>query len=258
MAEIKLYYYLKRMDEELQDELKPKLEDGVDLDGLTQVGETQSSALKIGMIHASQRQNAILKNQITNINFDLIILLIQGAGKPKETNQKYQKEYPKIEMIWECGTEYLIEYFEQVQLYLKETPPQDWHPQGWIAPESHYLAALALLCAGYLTVHSKLNLSQDLPEAMIAEIQKSLTIKQERVSQVSWWLEPLGIWDKTTQKLDGEAWEEFEQKLTQAWYTQANEAIPDALNELLKAIQEDSLKQPQIVADAYSAIAANC
>ena len=92
-SEIEIYYYLKRMDEDLQDELKPKLKGYINLDSRSaNLNGTLSSNPKVGIIHASQRNNSQLQNQISNINFTLIIFyfkMTQSLMKMLQELNKY-------------------------------------------------------------------------------------------------------------------------------------------------------------------------
>ena len=256
MSEPEIYYYLKRMDADLQDELKPKLKNYINLDCPTLVNVTSSSSPKIGIIHASQRNNADLRQQMDCLNFSLIVFLIQEAGKPKEATLKYQKEFPNVPVFWDCGTEYLIENFKKLENYLQETPG-NWNIEGWIAPEFQYLTALAILCQGYLAIHSESEKFAGLSDSLISQVKKNLNNKQEQVSKARWWLEVFGLWDEQNQRINAEKWEQFEIEITQEWDNQRNEEMPNALIQLLKAIAErqTELKKPQVVAEAYRAIA---
>ena len=251
-SEMEIYYYLKRMDEDLQDELKPKLKGYINLDSRSaNLNGTLSSNPKVGIIHASQRNNAELRNKVNNINFTLIIFLIQGAGEPKEANEKYQAEFPNA-LIWECGTEYLIEHFAELEKYLIENH-NNWSIEGWTATEFQQLSALIILCQGYLAIYEKW---EELSEAIVDEIKKNMSRKKERASEASWWLEGLALWDEENQKINREKWEKFERDIAHEWENQSNEPIPDALIELLEAIKETpiKLKQPQLVAEAYQSV----
>jgi len=254
-SEIEIYYYLKRMDEDLQDELKPKLRGYINLDSHSaNLNGTLSANPKVGIIHASQRNNAELRNQINNINFNLIIFLIQGAGMPKETNKKYQEEFPNV-LIWECGTEYLIQHLSKLENYLRENQ-NNCRIEGWTATEFRQLSALTILCQGYLVIYEGWS---ELSAAIVDEIRKDLNRKKERVSEASWWLDGLALWDEENQKINREKWEKFERDIAQEWENQSNEQIPDALIQLLNAIKETpiKLKEPQLVAEAYQSIAVN-
>ena len=249
-SEIEIYYYLKRMDEDLQDELKPKLKGYINLDSRSaNLNGTLSSNPKVGIIHASQRNNSQLQNQISNINFTLIIFLIQGAGKAKQANKKYQKEFPNV-LIWECGTEYLIQHFARLEKELTENSP-NWHLKNWIATELNQLSALKIICQGYLAIYDRCE--EDLPESIVSVIRNNLKAKKERVSEASWWVEGLGLWDQENQTIN---WEKFERDLAQEWESQSNEQMPAALIQLLNAIKETpiKLKQPQLVAEAYQSV----
>ncbi|HAX78045.1 MAG TPA: hypothetical protein DCY88_20040 [Cyanobacteria bacterium UBA11372] len=248
-SEIEIYYYLKRMDEDLQDELKPKLKGYINLDSRSaNFNGTLSSNPKVGIIHASQRNNAELQNKISKINFNLIIFLIQGAGKAKEANKKYQKEFPNV-LIWECGTEYLIQHFERLEKELTEKSP-NWRLENWIATELNQLSALKIICQGYLAIYDR---CEDLPESIVSEIRKNLNAKKELVSDASWWVDGLGLRDKDNQTIN---WENFERDIAQEWESQSTEQIPEALIQLLNAIKETpiKLKQPQLVAEAYQSV----
>lgn len=270
MAEPEIYYYLKRMDEDLQDELKPKLKKYINLDSRhTPITVTTSSGSRIGLIHASQRNNVDLKNKVNAFNLDLIIFLIQGAGKPKESTQKYKEEFPTVQICWDCGTEYLIETFERLENYLKGNPLKQWNLEGWIAPEIQQLSALAILCQGYLAVYAECEDWEkdeklapvyeqfEWPEFQsdpsIFEVRKNLKNKKDRVGEARWWLDTFELWDEENQALDREKWEKFERDITQEWYAQAEEQMPGVLIDFLKAIEERAtdLKQPKIVADVY-------
>lgn len=247
-SEVEIYYYLKRIDEDLQDELKPKLRNYINLDSRSaNLNGSVSSNLKIGIIHRSQRNNADLKNKIIQINFNLIILLIQGAGIPK-ASIKYQEEYPNVK-VWECGTEYLIDRFDQLESQLTQNK-NNWI-ESWIAAELNQISALALLCQGYLAIYDG---CEELPEDIVSVITKNLTKKKERVSEASWWLEALA-WDEESNKINWEKWEEFKRDIAGEWEAQYGE-LPDALVQLLKAISENQtkLKQPQLVASAYQSV----
>lgn len=252
-SEIEIYYYLKRMDEDLQDELKPKLKYYINLDtrSANNLNGTLSYKPKIGIIHGSQRNNIDFKNKITNINFNLIILLIQGAGIPKEATQKYKTEFPN-NIIWECGTEYIIQHFERLEKQLKENP-NNWKLENWIAAELNQLSALSLLCQGYLSIYEEW---EELSADIVDEIRKHLKLKKERVSEASWWLDGLALWDEENQKINQEKWEKLQMDIAQEWETKSNEQMPDALIQLLNAIKETpiKLKQPQLVVEAYQSI----
>jgi hypothetical protein len=256
MPDPEIYYYLKRMDADLQDELKPKLKNYINLDCQTPVDVTSSSSPKIGIIHASQRNNAELRQKMDNLNFNLIIFLIQEAGKPKEVTLKYREEFPNVPVFWDCGTEYLIEHFDRLKNSLQETP-DNWNLEGWIAPEFQYLSALAILCQGYLAIQSKSGEFASLSESCISQIKKNVRNKQEQVSEARWWLEVFGLWDEANQIINAEKWEQFEIEIAQEWNSQTNAEMPDAIIQLLQAIAErqTELKKPQIVAEAYRAIA---
>ena len=253
-SEIEIYYYLKRMDEDLQDELKPKLKRYINLDSRSHnLNVMLSLNPKVGIIHASQRNNSEFRNKVSNINFNLIIFLIQGAGRPKEANKKYQEEFPNV-VIWECGTEYLIQHFAKLEEHLTENQ-NNWRIEGWTATELQQLSALTLLCQGYLAIYEGW---EDLSAAIVDEMRKNLNVKKERVSEVSWWLDGLALWDEENQKINREKWEKFERDIAQEWENKSNEQMPDALIQLLKAIKETplKLKQPQLVAEAYQSIGA--
>jgi hypothetical protein len=256
MPDPEIYYYLKRMDADLQDELKPKLKNYINLDRPIPVSVTSSSSQKIGIIHASQRNNADLRQKMDGLNFSLIIFLIQEAGKPKEATLKYREEFPNVPVFWDCGTEYLIEHFDTLETYLQETPG-NWNLEGWIRPEFQYLLALAILCQGYLAINSESGEFASLSESCISQIKKNVRNKQEQVSEARWWLEVFRLWDEENQKINAEKWEEFEIDIIREWDSKTNEAIPGTLMKLLKAInvQQTELKKPQIVAEAYRAIA---
>ncbi len=249
-SEIEIYYYLKRMDEDLQDELKPKLKGYINLDSRSaNLNGTLSSNPKIGIIHASQRNNAELKNKISNIYFNLIIFLIQGAGKPKEATKKYEEEFPNA-IVWDCGTEYLIEHFAELEKYLTENH-NNWKIEGWKTTDFQQFSALKIICQGYLAIYDRCE--EDLPESIVSAIRKNINAKKELVSEASWWVDGLGLRDKDNQTIN---WEKFERDLAQEWESQSNEQLPDALIQLLQAIKETpiKLKQPQLVAEAYQSV----
>lgn len=254
-SEIEMYYYLKRMDEDLQDELKPKLKRYTNLDSRSvKLNGTLNSNPKIAIIHGSQRNNADLQNKINQMNFNLIILLSQGAGIPKEATEKYQSEFEGA-LIWECGTEYLIEHFEKIETQLIAVNPNNWKLENWIATELKQLSALALVCQGYLAIYQQ---CEDLPESIVSAIIKNMNLKKEQVSEASWWLDGLALWDEENKKINREKWENFERDIAQEWQTKSTEQMPDALSQLLNAIKETptKLKQPQLVAEAYNSIGA--
>jgi hypothetical protein len=252
-SEIEIYYYLKRMDEDLQDELKPKLKRYINLDiNSTNLNGTLDSTPKVAIIHAGQRNNSALKSKINNINFNLIILLSQGAGIPKEATEKYQSEFDGA-LIWECGTEYLIEHFEKLENQLIAVNPNNWKLENWIAAELNQLSALALVCQGYLAIYQQY---EDLPESIVSAIIKNINVKKERVSEASWWLDGLALGDEENQIINWEKWKKFEREIAQEWESKSNEQMPNALIELLNAIKETplKLKQPQLVAEAYQLV----
>jgi hypothetical protein len=221
-SEIEIYYYLKRIDADLQDELKPKLKGYINLDShLANLNVTLSSNPKVGIIHASQRHTPEFINKVSNINFNLIIFISQGAGRPTEATKKYQEQFPNV-IIWDGGT----------------------------ATEFQKLSALTILCQGYLVIYAGWS---ELSETIVDEIRKDMNRKKERVSEASWWLDGLALWDEENQKINREKWEKFERDIAQEWENQSHEQIPDALIQLLNAIKETptKLKQPQLVAEAY-------
>lgn len=259
-----MYYYLRRMDEDLQDELKPKLKNGINLDKVSLVEASLSSVPRVAVIHASQRHNADLKQKIQILNLDLIIFLSQGAGKPKAASNKLKEEFPDIPIIWECGTEYLIEYFDKFEQYIRENSVGDWQLPGWSASDLNQLAALGILCQGYLAIHAAgevgkiLDGINRLPEPIFSSIAHNLKRKKEQVYQASWWLNVFGLWDEKTQTVVSEQWTDFERSLAEEWRAVASEPFPEAVIQLLEAMHNCSagLQQPERVAKAYRAIAA--
>ncbi|MFB2979565.1 hypothetical protein [Microseira sp. BLCC-F43] len=248
-SEIEIYYYLKRIDADLQDELKPKLKGYINLDShLANLNVTLSSNPKVGIIHASQRHTPEFINKVSNINFNLIIFISQGAGRPTEATKKYQEQFPNV-IIWDGGTEYLIDHFAELEKYLTENQ-NNWKIEGWTATEFQKLSALTILCQGYLVIYAGWS---ELSETIVDEIRKDMNRKKERVSEASWWLDGLALWDEENQKINREKWEKFERDIAQEWENQSHEQIPDALIQLLNAIKETptKLKQPQLVAEAY-------
>lgn len=251
-SEIQIYYYLKRMDEDLQDQLKSKLKRYINLDSRSaNLNVTLDSTPKIGIIHASQRNTNDFKNKINNINFNLIIFLGQAAGTPKEATQKYQAEFDNV-IIWDCGTEYLIQHFDKLEKQLTANP-NNWNLESWIATELNQLSALALVCQGYLAIYERY---EDLPELIASAIKKNINDKKERVSDASWWLDALALWDEKNKVINREKWDKFERDIAQEWKERSNEPMPDALSQLLNAIKETptKLKQPQLVAEAYQSV----
>lgn len=253
MAALEIYYYLKRMDEDLQEELKPKLAEAINLDSKFLVLEPQSAVARAGIIHASQRNN--IKDKINSADFDLLLFLIQGAGKPKEAKEMIQESFPNVPLLWECGTEYLIEHFEKFEQYLKGTALKDWCLKGWVSLEPQHLSALAILCQGYLAVYGVCDSLES--ETDLAFLQNHLKGKESQVSDVHWWLDVFDLWDETTQKIDPQKWHNFEGAIAQEWETESNEPLAAPVTQLLQAIQESStqLQQSQVIAKAYQAIA---
>lgn len=117
-----------------------------------------------------------------------------------------------------------------------------------------YLAAIGILCEGYLAVHAEYpNSHTDIRPALNlmkwsefrnsnrdqAFIEQNLTEKINRVQQPKWWLK---VFEQKS----------FYDDVKKEWETTAETEMPDALSELLKTIfNGKAVMPPKIVADAY-------
>ena len=121
-----------------------------------------------------------------------------------------------------------------------------------------YLAAIAVLCEGYLAVHAEhpnchadirpaLNLMKwsefRISEREQALIRQNLTEKINRVQQPEWWLK---VFEQKS----------FYNDVKKEWETTAETEMPEALRKLLKTIfNGKAIMTPKIVADAYYVLA---
>jgi hypothetical protein len=139
------------------------------------------------------------------------------------------------------------------------------------------LPTLAILCQGYLAVHAASAdsevpdwKSEDISQALDQMgwsvlvsrmdstgllIRPNLGTEKNNVRKQSWWLQTFGVLDEC-QKLIEDKWIGFKNDLMQECGKGAKAGIPAELNILLDALgKEESMVEPKVVADAYSAIA---
>ena len=135
------------------------------------------------------------------------------------------------------------------------------NPQGlryFFAHEEEWLAAISILCQGYLAVHAQSSEFREIRTALerigwtedfIKEQGEtlglsSLTSKIEAVRAVKWWLNVL------------DTRENWQDSLSKEWQAIDGSPLPEALEQLLAAmVNESQIQSPKMVAEAYLAIA---
>jgi hypothetical protein len=137
------------------------------------------------------------------------------------------------------------------------------NPQGlrsFFVHEEEWLAALSILCQGYLAVHSQSSESREREmdialkkigwtEDFIREQGNTLRLsnlgsKMGEVCAVSWWLNVLGNS------------EVLRVSLTKEWQALDDSPLPESLERLLAAmVNESQIQSPELIAEVYLAIA---
>ena len=107
------------------------------------------------------------------------------------------------------------------------------------------LAALSILCQGYLATNSK-SKNVTVREALTkmgwnTENQPDISNKKSDTQQASWWLEPF----------DNATVDQIINEVEREWIDRINGKISNGVMELLESIRQNTLKDPVIVAKAY-------
>jgi formylglycine-generating enzyme required for sulfatase activity len=108
-----------------------------------------------------------------------------------------------------------------------------------------FLAALSILCQGYLATNSKSE-NVTVKDALTkmgwnTENQPDISNKKSDTQQASWWLEPFG--NATVDQIIN--------KVKEEWIERRNGKISNSVMKLLESIRQKTLEDPVIVATAY-------